>query len=340
MSLGERLKMARKMKGLSQQTLGDKTGVSKMSISKYERGLTFPKSKILINLAKSLDVTIEYLLRPIEAEFSPPEFRKRSKLSKKQEAKIIESTHDWVERYLQVESLFDDIVKFDMSGNKYTVNAIEDVEEIAIKLREKWQLGLDPIDSLMEVLENNGIKVWSIDHDFEHFDALKMWVNGNNPVIVVKDEIPGDRQRFDLAHELGHIILNATEDLDIEKVVNRFSGAFLFPKPKIIEELGAHRNRLSLQELLLLKYKYGISIQALIYRAKDLNIISEHLMKRYFIEIRQQGWHKKEPGDEIKSEYPMKMEQLVHRALAESIISRSRAEELLQTKLPLNQLEK
>lgn len=327
------------MRGLSQQELGDEIGVSKMSISKYEREEATPKSSILIQLAEALDVSIEYLLRPIEVSFSQPEFRKRTKLSKKQEAKIIENTHDWIERYLQVESLFDDIVKFDLSKNDYVINTIEDVEDVAIELREEWQLGLDPIDSLMEVLENNGIKVWSINHNFEHFDALKMWVNDDSPVIVVKDGIPGDRQRFDLAHELGHIILKSTNDLDIEKVVNRFAGAFLFPKPKVFEELGTHRNRLDLQELYLLKHKYGISIQALIYRAKDLNIISEYLMKRYFIEIRQKGWHKKEPGEEIKSEYPIKMKQLVYHALAESIISRSRAEELLQRRLPINRLE-
>ncbi len=227
MAIGERLKMARKMSGLSQQELGDRAGISKMSISKYEREEATPKSSILINLADALDVSIEYLLRPIEVRFSHPEFRKRTKLSKSQENKIIESTHDWIERYLQVEALFDNSPQFNIDPTQYKVDKIEDAENLAVQLRQEWQLGLDPIDNLMEVLENNGVKIWSIDHNFEHFDAMKMWVNDTIPIIVVKDGIPGDRQRFNLSHELGHLILEISDKLDSEKVVNRFAGAFL-----------------------------------------------------------------------------------------------------------------
>lgn len=339
MAIGERLKMARKISGLSQQGLGDRAGVSKMSISKYEREEATPKSSILINLAEALDVSIEYLLRPIEVTFSHPEFRKRTKLSKTQEKKIIECTHDWIERYLQVEALFDNSPEFNIDKTKYKVNKIEDVENLAIQLRKDWELGLDPIDNLMEVLENNGVKIWSINHNFEHFDALKMWVNDTIPIIVVKDDIPGDRQRFNLSHELGHLILEISDKLDNEKVVNRFAGAFLVPPSRAYEELGYHRRNISLQELVILKRKFGMSIQAWIYRAKDLGIISESKMKEYFISLRKENQHKEEPGGNIQSEKPMRMEQLIHHAVAEDIISMSRANELFQsTHLP-NKME-
>ena len=212
-------------------------------------------------------------------------------------------------------------------------------EALAVQLRQEWQLGLDPIDNLMEVLENNGVKVWSIDREFEHFDALKMWVNDIIPIIVVKDCIPGDRQRFNLSHELGHLILKISNKLDKEKVVNRFAGAFLVPSSRAYEELGLHRRNISLEELIILKHKYGMSIQAWIYRAKDLEIISESKMKEYFINFRRENWHKEEPGGNIQPEKPMRMKQLIHHALAENIISRGRAKELFQSDLECGQME-
>ncbi|MDZ7844749.1 MAG: ImmA/IrrE family metallo-endopeptidase [Anaerolineales bacterium] len=99
----------------------------------------------------------------------------------------------------------------------------------------------------------------------DHFDALVFWANERIPVIVVKGGIPGDRQRFNLARELGHILLDLSDNVDEEKAAHRFAGAFLVPRQKAIEELGEHRQRLSVQELHILKHKYGLSMQAWIY---------------------------------------------------------------------------
>lgn len=153
MVIGERLKMARKMAGLSQQELGEEAGVSRMSISKYERDINVPRSQVLIKLAKVLDVKIEYLLRPIEISLSIPMFRKRTALSKKAESKILERTRDWVERYLQVEALFSDIPRFSDPQLKRPIRSLEDVEKAAVQLREIWELGLDPINNMIEVLK-------------------------------------------------------------------------------------------------------------------------------------------------------------------------------------------
>ncbi len=337
MSVGERLEMARKMRGLSQQELGEQVGVSRMAISKYENEQNTPGSQNLLKLAQSLDIKVEYLLRPVEVHLSEPVFRKKASLSKKQEMKILHQAQDWIERYLQIEALFGMDSKFEDPPIDANVQQIEDIEEIAIRLREYWQLGLDPIDNMMEVLEESGIKVWAIDQEMNHFDALVMWANEQAPVFVVKEGIPGDRQRYNLAHELGHLILKIGEDIDEEKAAHRFAGAFLVPEPKVYEELGRFRQHISYEELILLKYKYGLSMQAWAYRAKDLGVLSESKMRSMFIYFGKQGWREKEPGDQILPEIPRKMNQLVLRALAEGVISRSRAEELLNA--PLQELE-
>jgi len=337
MRVGERLEMARKMRGMSQQDLGDQVGVSRMSISKYENNQSVPGSQYLLKLAQALGIKVEYLLRPVEVHLSAPAFRKRAALSKKGEMKILHQTQDWVERYLQVEALFGIDSKFETPDIDTNVQQMEDIEQITIRLRENWQLGLDPIDNMMEMLEERGIKVWAFNQEADHFDAVVMWANEQAPVFVVKDGISGDRQRYNLAHELGHLILRINEGLDEEKAAHRFAGAFLVPEPKVYEELGRFRQHISYEELNLLKHKYGLSMQAWTYRAKDLGVISESKMRSMFIDFSKRGWREKEPGDQILPEQPRKMNQLILRALAEGVISRSRAEELLNT--PLQELE-
>ncbi|MDY0104967.1 MAG: ImmA/IrrE family metallo-endopeptidase, partial [Lentimicrobium sp.] len=175
--------------------------------------------------------------------------------------------------------------------------------------------------------EDRGIKVGIIS-GFDHFDACTFQANGD-PVIVTKAEISGDRQRFDVAHELGHLILDVQGVLKPEQAANRFVGAFLVPAKTARFELGTQRTDLNVNELYMLKQKYGLSMQAWVYRAKDLEIISENNAIRLFKQFRVNGWHRQEPGDPYQPETPMRMEHLIYRALAEDMISRSRAQELL-----------
>jgi Zn-dependent peptidase ImmA (M78 family)/transcriptional regulator with XRE-family HTH domain len=299
-----------------------------MAISKYERDLDTPSSGVLLRLARALDVKTEYFLRPVTVTVSVPTYRRRISLPRKQEQAIIAQVQEWLERYLDVESFFGP-PDFELPPDlDRRVTSPDDVERVATGLREGWDLGLAPIESLVEVLEDHGIKVGLIE-GHQDFDSLTFWVDDAIPVIVVKRGIPGDRQRFNLAHELGHLVLKPAEGVDEEAAAYRFAGAFLVPEPVARFELGSHRQMLGPHELHLLKHKYGLSMQAWIYRAKNLGILSESAATQLFHEFRQQGWHREEPGDQIPPEEPARMKRLVLRALAEDLISRSRAAELL-----------
>ena len=89
------------------------------------------------------------------------------------------------------------------------------------------------------------------------------------------------------------------------------------------------RRRPGAYELHLLKHKYGLSMPAWVYRAKDLGLISPSAAASFFRYFRQQGWHREEPGDPYPSEEPQRLKRLVLRALAEDLITESRAAELL-----------
>ena len=336
--ISERIKMARRMAGLSMRGLAEAADVSAMAISKYERGLDIPGSAVLIRLARALDVKVEFLLRPVNGlalGLSAPSFRKRASLSVRKGEAVQARVQEWLERYLAIEGLFGDAVAFELPADlDRRVTRPDDIEEVALNLREAWRLGWDPIESMAEVLEDHGVKVGAI-KGYDAFDALTLWANEVTPVIVTREGLPGDRQRFDLAHELGHLVLAPAGDMDgwrkgaQEKAAQRFAGAFLVPAPKARFELGQHRATLDLMELHLLKHKYGMSMQAWVYRAKDLGIISEAYATQLHIQFRRNGWHRDEPGDPIPPEKPARLDRLVLRALAEDVISESRAAELI-----------
>ncbi len=329
--IGERIKAARRMAGLSQRALARQVGVSAMAISKYERGLDVPSSAVLIRLARALGVRVEYFMRPSRVILSQPAFRKRVALPEKAKQSLLARVEEWLERYVEVEALFpeEEVLRFRLpEGWPRKVTSWDEVEQAAVALRQAWGLGLGPLENLAEWLEDLGIKV-GVFSAHDAFDALTLWANDETPVMVVRAGLPGDRERFSLAHELAHLVLSIQTDLDEERVANRFAGAFLVPAPTVYRELGRHRKTLGIYELHLLKHKYGLSMQAWIFRARDLGILSEAAARRMFRAFRQNGWHRQEPGDPYPFEEPQRMKRLILRALAEGLISEARAAELL-----------
>ncbi len=328
MSIGERIKMARMSAGLSQRSLAKEVGLSAMAISKYETGDIVPRSGFLLKLSTVLNVHPEYFFRSISVDLSEPQYRCRKTLNKKDQRAIHGKTQEWLERYLEIELITGEEKSLNLPSKKLCrISIIEDVEDVSQNVREEWNLGTDPIENVMDVLEQHGIKVGVIEATNE-FDALTFYYNNKTPVIAINKNFPGDRQRYNLAHELGHLLLQFEADVDEEKAAHRFAGAFLVPKEMAYLELGEHRKSLDFKELYLLKQKYGLSMSAWIYRAKDLHIISETAAKRHWMQMNKLGWSKNEPFD-YPQEFPTHMRLLIFRAMSENKISQSRARELI-----------
>ena len=332
MTIGGRIKQARKAGNFSLRKLADEIGVSAMAISKYERDQDVPSSGVLLRLSQALQVKVDFFFRPSIISVQLQAYRKHAVLGVKEQEAIQMRIQDWVERYFEVESLFpEEQHAANLPLRKAT--SLDEIEIAALELRDHWSLGYDPIENLVQLLEDRRIKVGIIS-GVEHFDAFTFKADGD-PVIVTKGELSGDRQRFNLGHELGHLILDVQGDLKPEQAANRFVGAFLVPAATARFELGANRTDLNINELHMLKHKYGLSMQAWIYRAKDLSIISENTATRLFQQFRINDWHCQEPGNPYLSETPMRMERLIYHALAEDLISCSRAQELLGKSLQL-----
>jgi len=337
MSIGERIRAARRIAGLSQEKLRLKVGVTKQSISKYENDKAVPGSAVLLRIARAVDVQVDFFLRPAPMpRVIQPAYRAHcSRLRQKDRQAIEERVREWLERYLELESF--------LPGSYYQrfvmpksfprlVHSMDEAEDRAVELREAWKLGLGPINSVVEVLEGMGIRVCAVDASVG-FDGLTFETEAGQYVIVIKRDVPGDRQRLSAAHELGHLLLKPAARLDPEKVAFRFAAAFLVPRSAALQELGPNRQSLELWELRRLKRKYGLSMQAWIYRAGDLGIIKQAYSRRLFKEFRRRGWHKEEPGPEVPAEEPQRMKALGAIAYAERYASPSRVAELLGEKL-------
>ena len=333
-----RLHRARKAAGLSLRDLGELVGVSHAAIKKYEDGVAMPSSDILIRLSRALKVRTEYFFRPEPVALEGIEYRKRSSLPKKRLDAITHEVIDQIERRIELENLFPQspVKPFaTVEGLAASITSMDQIENVVELVREAWELGFDPIPDLIDVLETYGIRVFMIDADADNkFDGLAARVSGM-PIVVVGRHWPGDRQRFTLAHELGHLMLEGRlgSDLDEEMACNRFAGAFLFPRASVLQEMGAHRNAIELKELGLLKEEFGLSMAGILYRARDLGIISSAYRDEQAKLFRFKGWHLKEPGRDYPAEKAHIFEQLVFHALAEEYIGESKAAELMNMSL-------
>lgn len=327
-NFGERLKSLRVSLGMSLRKLGEKLEITAQTLSNYERGLTMPTSSIVIALSKELKVKAEYFFRPVTLSISVPDFRKKNSLLVKEQSSLMEKVKEWLERYTQVESLFSNQTAVSLPEIKVVDNS-EQVEQAANDLRKQWHLGLAPIENMTSLLEENHIRVCFVDAP-ESFDACTFWADGR-PCIIARKDLPGDRLRFNLAHELGHLVVKTPEEGDKrtrEKPTMHFASAFLVPSDVVTRELGQSRKKLDLKELHILKMKYGLSMSAWVFRAKDLGIITETTARSLFFVLRQFG--KNEPWAQFPTEPPpTRMKQLVLRAHVESIISETKAAELL-----------
>lgn len=337
--LGERLKRAREAAGHSLRSLAEQIEISHTLLSQYEKGAKTPDSGVLVRLARTLGVRSEYFLRSAEYSLEGLEFRKRSGLRARDEKRIRAEVLDQVERRLELENLFPALARgFESpAGLPERVADQEAVEELASRLREAWGLGHGPIADMVDTLEGQGFRVVMVDVDpSARFDGLTAEVGGH-PVVVVGRHWPGDRQRFTLAHELGHRILTGrlVEGLDEEKACNGFAGAFLAPRASVLESLGPKRTWLEPQELAMLKEEFGLSMLGWVIRARQLGILQASNYERMARYFSKHGWRKQEPRS-YPAEKAHLFPQMVYRALAEQRISESKAAELLA--MPLAEL--
>lgn len=330
----QRLKNARLIQGMTQDEVVFALGetLSKNALSRYERGEMMPRYHILVALAKVLKVQLEYFFRPFTVSVSQLDFRTKQELPSMERERLQLEVSAIMERYLLTEQLLGLESRFVNPLQALpALKTAEEAEEAAQRLREAWKLGDHGLMNIYGMIESFGIKVIEITTS-EAFDGMTGTVNDNIPMIVINTAMTVERKRFTVLHELAHILLWFDASLEpkmIERICNRFAGAVLMPSELLKDLIGPTREQIGLRELILIKNHFGISLQALMYRAAELNYISRATIDRFRNYIKTNP-REVDLGDFHGKETADRFEQLVVRAYHSNRITRSKAAELLQ----------
>lgn len=302
----ERLKEARISRGMTAKDLAEKIGKTSQAISQYERGENLPSTEVLFNISNVLCFPLPYFSDPFNdgtsSMMGPTYFRslaaatKMSRDKHKVKVKHVERIFNFLDKYID----FPLVNVPDYSSDDLDNDAIE---EIACKVRQFWGLGLGPIDNFTLLLEKQGIVISLYNLNEEKLDACSQW-RGNRPYIFLCDDKKSAvRYNFDLAHELGHLVLHRWIDetilMDtsilkrIEKEAYRFAGAFLMPENTFGREIITN----SIDQFISLKRRWKASIQAMVYRCEELDYLSEQQALYLRKKISMNRWRKNEPLD-------------------------------------------
>lgn len=315
----EKLKEAREARGLTIREITELIGLKNhQTFSKYENGKSNPPAEVIFRLMKVLNFPHEYFFEEsITSDINQPVFFRSKANTTKKLKRIHEIRVEWL---MRIFNTLDTIVDFPESnlpkidstrGSIFQPTDKEEIEQIALSLREHWGLNNGPITDLTHLLEKNGIVVSIINSDEYNIDACSKWIGNKLFILVGNDKSAPSRIKFTLAHEVGHYMLHKNlrkEDFNkkdiykrIEEEANHFASSFLLPADIFSHELIAN----TLDYYLFLKKRWQVSMQAMIYRSKELNLINEYQSSYLWRQIAKKGWRKQEPYDEVlKEELP------------------------------------
>jgi len=253
-------------------------------------------------------------------------FRAGEKLSAKTGLALKYRIADHLQRYLELESVLGAPAAFENPVVNMPVRTREDVEHAAVAVRGTWELGSGPIVNLLGLLEDKGIKVYEA-KGIEGFEGLSGRF-GHCPFVAVSVDFPADRIRFTAAHELGHVLCDFSGAESPESGCHAFGAAFLLPKAALEKTFTPSRRKVTLGELGEIKETFGVSLQAIMYRAHGLGLVSDRQLRAFRETIKAKGWVVEEPVAYAGHERAARFRRLLHYAVAAGIMDAARAAEL------------
>lgn len=329
--LGENIKRYRILKGISLRKFGELINLSQTAIAKYEQNILKPDGEKLIKFAEILGCKVSDLLKNnYNKRVLNLNFRKRKSLSGYRLELLKQIINDRVNNYLDVlelNAISPKVIK------KYKVYSVQDAENAAEEFRIDYQINdMLPLTNLCAIIENLNISVIIINNDsnqFDGFDGVSEIVNGF-PFICISSDMNYYRQRFTLAHELGHLLLEIEDQENEEKICDSFASSLLLPKRALIWECGEKRFGISDGEYKIIREEYKVSIKAIITALKKYNIITSNSAKMAYINYNKKYKDEECHNFDKQSELPRMYEQLVLRLFTQNAITQSRFNELME----------
>ncbi len=296
---GARVREVRELRNLSQSQLAGMVGVDNSAIAHVEAGKYQPSTELIDAIAFQMGFPVDFFEQdePVEFPMGSLLFRARAHTT----ARELKQAHRYGELIYR---------RARQMAAQLSVPPMRlphlDLEPSLAADHARAALGLSPdgpIKHLVNAAERAGVFVLAVPIQRGHRDAYSVWVGDDErPVIVLFAGAPGDRLRFSTAHELGHLVRRNAQPgrakpaspREIEKDADRFASAFLLPSDAMRTEIVPP---VTLSSLAVLKPRWGVSIQALIMRARQLGIVTDRQYGYLFEQLSKRGWRTQEPAN-------------------------------------------
>ncbi|MBA3586025.1 MAG: XRE family transcriptional regulator [Chloroflexi bacterium] len=290
----EMVRLARRAQSLSQTELADRLGIAQPYISRFEAGIAPTIPAPITSVANALAVPAGLLTR-FETVHDPSKatnhYRKKASVTKGS----LDTAHARINlARIRIARLLEEV---DLESPCHipklrVVPGQQTPEQIASAVRRDWQMPVGPAAHLVANIERAGCLVVPLDFGCDDIDAVHHHCPGLPPFFFFNSSKSADRIRFSLAHEIGHLVMHDLSTEAMEEEANQFAAELLMPADEVFEELSTS---LSIRNLAHLKQRWRVSMQAIIFRAKEIGAITEARATNLFIELSRAGWRTKEP---------------------------------------------
>lgn len=309
--------LARESRGMTQSGLSKEIkGLTQGNLSRIEKGL-LPISDILLNdISKVLNYPLSFFYKDSQSCSNGSLFyRKRVSMSQKQ-LSILEAKVDIVN--MIIDELMESVDVPELNIPHCDVSGGNTPSVLAFKLREYLGIQRGPIDRIVNILEKRGVIVVFLDIDNDKFDGVTKFTRKSQPVVYVNNNMPNDRKRFTIGHELGHLVMHLralfddVEDQDKERQANEFSAEFNLP---FIECKRSFFN-LRYGDLANLKMYWKMSKAAILHRAKEIGSLGDNTYKYYMMVLSKTG-QRKEETEKVDIDQPVLLKKMIDAHLNE-----------------------
>lgn len=308
---GDLLLLGRNLRQLTQKQLIAEmnNGITQGTLSKIEHGLLEPTQEQVESIAKALHLRPKFFYNHVPLyDFTYSFYRAQNSISRSCH-KLIQAKANLYRMHIrqlldsiELEPELEEIYKIDCHEKKPF--------EVAAIIKHVWNVPCGPVHNITYMIERAGIIIIPMDFGTMKMDGFcHASYDGIPPIIFINKNLSIDRYRFSLMHELGHLLMHRVPTEGQENEANAFAASFLIPDEDIKRDFTI---RFSLQRFAELKKKWGVSMQALIYKAWSLGKITDRGLKYYQIEMSKRGYRRNEPVelDNFK-ESPSSLSQLI-----------------------------
>lgn len=318
-----RLEFARRRRGLPRTKLAEELGVAPKTVQRWESGTAEPTPENVIGLTTALRVLPSFLYSD-EIEPLPDgavSFRALSKMTASERSGATAAGRLGVEFIRWIET------KFRLPDNDIPTLTGWEPEIAADSVRARWDLGTGAIPHLISTLELHGVRVLSLAPDYRNVDAFSFYDNGT-PFIFLDTTKTAERLRFDLAHELGHLVVHGEhghpQGKDAEAEANKFASAFLMPRDSV---LAANLYGATTERIIQAKGKWQVAAMALAHRLNSLELMTEWGYRSVCVELSRRGFRRSEPGSQLSHESSQILAKVMSALRAKGIHTREIAAE-------------